>query len=142
MDAGRARTCGALVGLTAAFLTGCESTTTAKIGQSTTLTNNFPGNVRSQAPHETDPPTIIAAKSETKEPVVTAVPALAEAQVRVVAVIGKDAVVTDDEVWQLVRQRSGDYIKLVGTERSAKEKQLFKEELRKLIERELVLVEM
>jgi parvulin-like peptidyl-prolyl isomerase len=62
--------------------------------------------------------------------------------VRVVAVIGSDAVVTDDEVWQMVRQRSQDYVKLVGTERTAKEKTLFREELRKLIERELVLAEM
>ena len=32
----------------------------------------------------------------------------------------------DDEVWQMVRQRANDYVKLVGTERSAKEKALFK----------------
>src|SRR5262249_8940033 len=38
--------------------------------------------------------------------------------------------------------RSGDYVKLVGTDRTAKEKELFREELRKLIERELVLAEM
>src|SRR5262249_30787749 len=55
---------------------------------------------------------------------------------------GADAVVTDDEVWQMVRQRSQDYVKLVGTARTAKEKELFRDELRKLIERELVLMEM
>lgn len=60
-------------------------------------------------------------------------------QVRVVAVIGTDVVVTDDEVWQQVRQRAGEYASLTGSARETKEKDLFREELRKLIERELIL---
>ncbi len=141
MEAARARTCWALSGLAAALFAGCETTTSAKLGQSTTVTSNIPGNVRSQSPPETLPATATT-PAETKAPVVTVIPAQAEAQVRVVAVIGQDAVVTDDEVWQMVRQRANEYVKLVGTDRSAKEKDLFKEELRRLIERELVLVEM
>lgn len=60
-------------------------------------------------------------------------------QVRVVAVIGTDVVITDEEVWQQVRQRLGEYIKLNGTERDAKEKEIFRQELRRLIDRELIL---
>ena len=55
--------------------------------------------------------------------------------------IGSDVVVTDDEVWQMVRQRAGEYIRLTGTDRDAREKELFREELRKLIERELILAD-
>lgn len=62
-----------------------------------------------------------------------------ETQIRVVAMIGSDTVITDDEVWQMVRQRAFEYIKLTGTERDSREKEVFREELRKLIERELIL---
>jgi len=60
-------------------------------------------------------------------------------QVRVVAMIGSDVVITDDEVFQMVRQRGMEYVRLTGTARDAKEKELFQEELRRLIERELIL---
>lgn len=60
-------------------------------------------------------------------------------QVRVVAVIGTDVVITDEEVWQQVRQRASEYVSLQGPARADKEKELFREELRKLIERELIL---
>jgi len=60
-------------------------------------------------------------------------------QVRVVALIGSDIYITDDEVFQMVRQRAGEYIRLTGGERTAKENEIFREELRKLIERELIL---
>jgi len=145
MDAGRASTWGVAIGLVAALGAGCTATTTTKLGPGTTITDIVPATARSQAPPEspqTHPPAPVVPVGETKEPVVTAVPDRAEPQVRVVAVIGADAVVTDDEVWQMVRQRSGDYVKLVGTARTTKEKDLFREELRKLIERELVLMEM
>ncbi|MGL5097454.1 MAG: peptidylprolyl isomerase, partial [Planctomycetia bacterium] len=42
-------------------------------------------------------------------------------------------------VWQVVRQRAGDYARLTGPERADKEKEIFRESLRSLIERELVL---
>ncbi len=60
-------------------------------------------------------------------------------QIRVVAMIGSDVVITDDEVFQMVRQRGIEYVRLTGTARDAKEKELFQEELRRLIERELIL---
>lgn len=65
----------------------------------------------------------------------------ATTQVRVVALIGSDVVITDDEVWQLVRQRAPDYVRLTGAEREAKEKEIFQEVLRTLIERELILAD-
>ncbi|MCZ2341767.1 MAG: peptidyl-prolyl cis-trans isomerase [Bacteroidales bacterium] len=65
----------------------------------------------------------------------------ADTQLRVVAVIGTDSVITDDEVWQMVRQRAGEYVKLTGTERETREKELFKESLRSLIDRELILAD-
>ncbi|MGL4419973.1 MAG: peptidyl-prolyl cis-trans isomerase [Gemmataceae bacterium] len=65
-----------------------------------------------------------------------------EKAVQVVAYIGTEAVITDEEVWQMVRQRARDYIQMVGLEREAKEKAVFQEELRKIVERELVIIEM
>jgi peptidyl-prolyl cis-trans isomerase SurA len=63
-------------------------------------------------------------------------------QVQVVAYIGHDVVITDDEVWQMVRQRGKEYISLSGNERAAKEKTLFDDELKRLIDREVVILEM
>src|SRR5436190_2530650 len=111
MDAGRVTIWYLTVGL-AASGAGCETVTSAKVGENTTLVNTFPSTIRSQSPPEIVP---VAA--------VTQIPARAEPQVRVVAMIGADAVVTDDEVGQMVRQRQGEYVRLVGTERSAKEKE-------------------
>ncbi len=68
-------------------------------------------------------------------------PDAAATQIRVVAMIGSDVAITDDEVWQMVRQEAGQYIRLTGTERDAKEKEMFQEKLRMLIERELILAE-
>lgn len=65
----------------------------------------------------------------------------ATTQIRVVAVVGPDVVITDDEVWQMVRQRAREYVTLTGTARDAAEKQYFREELRKLIERELIIAD-
>ena len=86
-----------------------------------------PGIARPQAPAEPVVPAALAEKATT--------------QVRVVALIGSDVVITDDEVWQLVRQRAPDYIRLTGAERDAKEKEIFQEVLRTLIERELILAD-
>ena len=62
--------------------------------------------------------------------------------VKVAAYIGTDTVITDDEVLQMVRQRARDFVQLTGSERELKEREVYKEELRKVIERELVIVEM
>ena len=70
-------------------------------------------------------------------------------QVRLVAIVGAGNVVTDQEVWEAVRQRMGEYIYPVdgpnGKEvrrDDAKEKAIYYEELRRIIERELILDEM
>jgi hypothetical protein len=76
-------------------------------------------------------PAIIPAGGPTPEQATT--------QIRVVAMIGPDVVVTDDEVWQMVRQKAFEYVHLADAERKAREKELFREELRTLIERELIL---
>jgi parvulin-like peptidyl-prolyl isomerase len=65
----------------------------------------------------------------------------AATQVRVVAQIGTDVVITDDEIWQLVRQDAGAYVRLTGAAREQKEKELFRTALRRVIERELIISE-
>jgi peptidyl-prolyl cis-trans isomerase SurA len=67
---------------------------------------------------------------------------LREKQIQIAAYIGTDAVITEDDVWQMVRQRARDYYSLAGRERDAKEKEIYKDELRRLIERELVVIEL
>lgn len=66
-------------------------------------------------------------------------PEMGTPQVRPVAVIGSGTVITDDEVWQVVRQRASEYVRLTGEERANKEKEIFQQSLRTLIERELIL---
>jgi peptidyl-prolyl cis-trans isomerase SurA len=63
-------------------------------------------------------------------------------QIQVAAFIGTDVVITDDEVLQMVRQRAPDYIELFGADKEKKEKEIYQEELRKLIERELIVLEL
>ncbi len=92
----------------------------------------------------TTAPTTIAPTASIPNPVVSAsFPGSTEGttQIRVVALIGSDVVITDEEVLQMVRQRAGEYIRLAGAERTAKEGEIFREELRKLIERELILTD-
>jgi peptidyl-prolyl cis-trans isomerase SurA len=67
---------------------------------------------------------------------------LRDKQIQVAAFIGTDVVITDDEVWQMVRQRAPEYMELFGAEQVAKEKSVYREELRKLIERELIILEL
>ena len=76
-------------------------------------------------------------------PVVTAsaVDANAIVQVRVVATIAGEVIITEDEVAMMVRERAIDYIDLSGDARTKKEKEVYRDELRKLIERELILHE-
>ncbi|OWK40442.1 carboxypeptidase regulatory-like domain-containing protein [Fimbriiglobus ruber] len=58
---------------------------------------------------------------------------------REVARVGTDAVITDGEVWQMVRQRVPDSEAATEAARKAREKELYREELKKLIERELIV---
>lgn len=67
---------------------------------------------------------------------------LRDKQIQVAAYINTNVVITDDEVFQMVRQRAGEYLELVGSEQLRKEKAVYKEELRKLIERELIILEL
>ena len=63
-------------------------------------------------------------------------------QVKVVAQVGTNNFITDQEVIESVRQRMGEYIEFSGTARTEKEKELYRIELRRLIERELLLDDM
>jgi peptidyl-prolyl cis-trans isomerase SurA len=69
---------------------------------------------------------------------------LRDAQIQIAAYIGTDAVITEDEVWQMVRQSPAmrQLGTLAGAERAAKEKEIYKDELKKLIDRELVIIEL
>ena len=71
----------------------------------------------------------------------SALDAAAVVQVRVVATIGGEVIITEDEVAMMVRERAMDYVELRGEERTKKEKEVYRDELRKLIERELILHE-
>jgi len=62
-----------------------------------------------------------------------------QTQVKVVATVAGELIVTDDEVIMMMKERAGDFVNLAGEEREKKEKQVYREELRKLIERELIL---
>lgn len=63
-------------------------------------------------------------------------------QIKVVALIGASHLVTDQEVIEAVRQRLGEFRDLPGAARAAKEKELYAAELRRIIERELILDDM
>jgi len=63
-------------------------------------------------------------------------------QIKVVALIGASNLITDQEVIEAVRQRLGEFRDLPGPARIAKEKAMYVEELRRIIERELILDDM
>ena len=70
-------------------------------------------------------------------------------RVKVVAIVGAGNIVTDEEVWEAVRQRVPDYTSFVDgqggkqiIEDPVKKKAIYAEELRRTIERELILDEM
>lgn len=67
--------------------------------------------------------------------------AQADTAVRVLVTVGVDNIITDDEVSMMMKQRARDYVMLKGEEREAKEKEVHAEELKKLIDRELILTE-
>lgn len=85
--------------------------------------------LRGQAP---SPPAIVPVSGES----------LRYTQVKVAATIGHEAVITDDEVWQMVRSRMREFADLIGEERAAKEKQIYREELKELVGRELLVLEL
>jgi parvulin-like peptidyl-prolyl isomerase len=62
-----------------------------------------------------------------------------QTQVKVVATVAGELIITEDEVLMMMKERAGDFMNLTGEERERKERQVYREELRKLIERELIL---
>jgi parvulin-like peptidyl-prolyl isomerase len=87
---------------------------------------------------------------DTGKPVITpvggaevrpAAAAEADSAVRPVATVGADNIITDEEVSMMMKQRARDYVMLKGEERERKEKEVYTEELKKLIDRELILTE-
>ena len=87
---------------------------------------------------------LVCSKAGAQQPVVpVALTPVAQPQVRTVATIGADTVITDEEVWQMVRQRliGGRAPDGTPAEQKNYEKAIFREELRALIERELILGE-
>jgi peptidyl-prolyl cis-trans isomerase SurA len=64
-----------------------------------------------------------------------------DAQVKIVASIGNNPIY-DSEVREAVYQRLGDLMRAPESQRAAREKELYREELRKIIDRELVIDEL
>ncbi len=103
---------------------------------------------RSQLPDDKPRPATVSPPGEpTIEPAAAKLAESATPQVRVVAVIGSDVFITDDEVWQLVRQRligvysEPGYVPPDTAAQKAMEKRFFDEELKHLVEREVVLAD-
>ena len=61
-----------------------------------------------------------------------------QVQVRIVASIGNNPIY-ESEVWEAVYQREGELQRLTSDQRASRQREIFKEELRKIIDRELVL---
>jgi hypothetical protein len=97
-----------------------------------------PGTARPQAPTEPPPvPGSPVPPQTAADPAAGAVP-----QIRVVAHVGANNHVTDQEVIEAVRQRLPELNGLTGAARKAKEDEMYAAELRRVIERELILDEM
>jgi peptidyl-prolyl cis-trans isomerase SurA len=71
----------------------------------------------------------------------TAPPMEGDPQVRIVASIGNNPIY-ESEVREAVYQRMGELIRLSESQRTVREKEIFREELKKIIERELVIDDM
>lgn len=98
-------------------------------------------------PKPADPPPGVTQTSLSSTPTkpsaaTAALAAEADARVRVVAVIGTGNLVTDAEVWEAVRQRLGEYVKLSPAAQEAKKQEMYRAELKRIVERELLLDEM
>ncbi|MFO0798011.1 MAG: peptidyl-prolyl cis-trans isomerase [Gemmataceae bacterium] len=87
----------------------------------------------------------------TAPPVKAAVAALAgDPRIKVVALVGLRNTVTEQEVWEAARQRVQDYINVVDgpggkqtvVKDDAKAREVYNDELKRIVERELVLEEM
>jgi peptidyl-prolyl cis-trans isomerase SurA len=131
------------------ILSGCNLFSSTNIGRNTTVENSFPNGLptaRSQAPSDPAPASQLvlpqAITPSQIEPVSNNVPAKKnETVVKVIATIGTDSVITDEEVWHMVRQKPEQYAALIGEARQAKEAELFKSELKQLISREMIIAD-
>jgi len=74
-------------------------------------------------------------------PAPTPVPITPEAQVRIVAMVG-NLPIYESEVREAINQRLSEVVNLNGPERAAREKKIFQEELKRIVERELILDDM
>lgn len=103
-----------------------------------------PAAVRSQSPLNTSPTIAPVTNISMDDPAGATPPPLppqSDAQVRIVAVIGTIPIYAR-EVDEAIAQRLPEIINLSTADREAKRKEMFKEELRRLIERELILDEL
>lgn len=94
---------------------------------------------RSQAPAG-NPPAIMPVTGNAIDGKANS-PLQGDAQVRIVATIGTTPIY-EREVREAVYQRLPEIINLTAADRKAKEKEMFNEELRRIIERELILDEL
>ena len=96
-------------------------------------------------PQTQTPPPVATAGTPAPPPAANAITPVGlgspqvQTQVKVVATVAGELIVTEDEVIMMMKERAGDFMNLAGEEREKKEKQVYREELRKLIERELIL---
>lgn len=105
---------------------------------------------RAQSPSDPVPGRPVAATPASYTPTAAAAAALAgDPRIKVVAVVGLRNTVTDQEVWEAARQRVGEYINVVDGPKGqtvvrddAKAKEVYADELKRIVERELVLDEM
>lgn len=121
-----------------------------KSGQDLARGSN-PTAVRSQSPAK--PPNILPPDPEQptaispvtsivpEENPPTPLPVQGDSQVRIVATIGTTPIY-DREVREAIHQRLPEFINLPTLQSQAKQKEMYKEELRKIIERELILDEL
>jgi peptidyl-prolyl cis-trans isomerase SurA len=71
-------------------------------------------------------------------------PLFRDKQIQIAAYIGTEAIITEDEVWHMVRQRPEmrQAATLTSAERADAERKLYQDELKKIIDRELIIIEM
>ncbi len=86
-----------------------------------------------------DAGTIVPVKTEKTES--SSEVASADPQVRIVAMVGNSPIY-DREVREAVNQRIGELIALAPSDRAIKERQIYREELKRLVEREMILEDM
>jgi len=152
MDAASRRRAGGVLALGMALLScGCNMFGGSNLGASNLLSRAQspqppagPIAVPGSLPVPMQPSAPATVSPETTPTVQTVGDKTAVPQIRVVAVIGSDVFITDDEVWQVVRQRlAGENpeatAQMSADEQKERDKKIFYEVLKRLIERELIL---